>query len=108
MPAGGGPHRKLGDLETGTVGCVALDQAGALAAATSTAGVFGKLAGRVGDTPIAGAGAGRTRPPLLLHGAGEMFVRAAVAAQIAHRMRFGGEGLTHAAGESLLERWSRR
>ncbi|HEY3888469.1 MAG TPA: isoaspartyl peptidase/L-asparaginase, partial [Caulobacteraceae bacterium] len=43
-------------LATGTVGCVARDKEGRLAAATSTGGVFGKLFGRVGDSPIPGAG----------------------------------------------------
>src|SRR5581483_7528437 len=43
-------------LSHGTVGCVALDAQGRIAAATSTGGVFGKLPGRVGDTPLVGAG----------------------------------------------------
>ncbi len=47
-------------LPTGTVGCVVRDAEGRLAAATSTAGVFGKLPGRVGDSPIIGAGPGPT------------------------------------------------
>ena len=45
-----------GTLSHGTVGCCVLDAAGRLAAATSTAGVFGKMPGRVGDTPIPAAG----------------------------------------------------
>ena len=45
-----------GELAHGTVGCVVLDADGRMAAITSTAGVFGKLPGRVGDTPIIGSG----------------------------------------------------
>jgi len=86
------------DLATGTVGCVALDQGGALAAGTSTGGVFGKRPGRVGDSPIPGAGVWADgRVAVSCTGAGEMFIRAAVAAQIAFRLRFGGQGLEAAA-----------
>ncbi len=93
-------HAKL----TGTVGCVALDKEGRLAAATSTGGVPDKRAGRVGDTPIAGAGCwADATAAACCTGYGEYFIRAAAAVQIAHRMRFAGEGLTHAAAQSLLE-----
>jgi isoaspartyl peptidase/L-asparaginase-like protein (Ntn-hydrolase superfamily) len=92
------------ELKTGTVGCVALDRAGALAAGTSTGGVFGKLPGRVGDSPIPGAGVwADDQVAISCTGAGEMFVRAAVAAQIAHRMQFGGATLVQAAEAALAE-----
>ena len=102
--AGGGgvgtePHR----LATGTVGCVALDRHGNLAGATSTGGVFGKMPGRVGDCPIPGSGTwADTRVAVSCTGAGEMFIRAAVAAQVAFRVRFGGESL-ESAGLAALE-----
>src|SRR5580693_3459549 len=102
--AGRGSGRKRTELATGTVGCLALDRSGALAAGTSTGGVFGKLAGRVGDSPIPGAGVwADDAVAVSCTGAGEMFVRAAVAAQVAHRMRFGGESLAAAAGAALAE-----
>ena len=92
------------DLATGTVGCVALDRHGDLAAATSTGGVFGKMPGRVGDCPIPGSGAwADTRVAVSCTGAGEMFIRAAVAAQVAHRIRFGDETLDSACVAALDE-----
>jgi len=84
-----------GVLSHGTVGCVCLDSHGDLAAATSTAGVFGKLHGRVGDTPIIGAGTWADKTlAVSCTGLGEFFIRANVAAQAAFR---------HAAGEALSE-----
>lgn len=102
----GGRHagNTAADLATGTVGCVALDQSGALAAGTSTGGVFGKAPGRVGDSPIPGAGVwADQRVAISCTGAGEMFIRAAVAAQIAHRLRFTGEALANAAAGALAD-----
>ena len=82
-----------GALSHGTVGCVCLDSHGDLAAATSTAGVFGKLHGRIGDTPIIGAGTWADKSlAVSCTGLGEFFIRAHVAAQAAFR---------HAAGEPL-------
>jgi beta-aspartyl-peptidase (threonine type) len=102
--AGGGENRAPTELATGTVGCVALDETGALAAATSTAGVFGKPLGRVGDCPVLGAGVwADPRVAVSCTGAGEMFLRAAAAAQVAHRVRFGGEALAPAARAALAE-----
>jgi beta-aspartyl-peptidase (threonine type) len=84
-----------GTLSHGTVGCVCLDSHGDLAAATSTAGVFGKLHGRVGDAPIIGAGTWADGAAAVsCTGLGEFFIRAHVAAQVAFR---------HAAGESLTD-----
>lgn len=91
-------------LTTGTVGALARDLTGALAAGTSTGGVFDKLPGRVGDTPIVGAGVwADARVAVSCTGAGEMFIRAAVAAQIAHRLRFGGQDLAQAAEAALAD-----
>ncbi|HEY2051167.1 MAG TPA: isoaspartyl peptidase/L-asparaginase [Caulobacteraceae bacterium] len=88
----------------GTVGCLALDEGGDLAAGTSTGGTFGKLYGRVGDSPIIGAGAWADETVAVsCTGQGEMFMRAAVGAQIAFRMRFGGEPLASAAPAALEE-----
>ena len=90
------------ELPTGTVGCVVRDGEGRLAAATSTAGVFGKRPGRVGDSPIIGAGAWADgHAAVSCTGQGEYFIRTAVAAQIAHRVRFGGESLDSAARAAI-------
>ena len=102
--AGGGENRAPAELATGTVGCVALDETGALAAATSTGGTQGKLCGRVGDSPIVGAGVwADTQVAISCTGTGEMFVRTATAAQIAFRLRFAGQGLVEATGAALAE-----
>jgi len=93
-----------GGLAHGTVGCVVRDRMGRLAAATSTGGIFGKMPGRVGDTPIAGAGAWADRCVAVSStGHGEYFLRTAAAAQIAFRMRFGGAALAAAADATLAE-----
>jgi L-asparaginase/beta-aspartyl-peptidase (threonine type) len=98
------PGKTAAELSTGTVGCLALDRTGALAAGTSTGGVFGKLPGRIGDSPIPGAGVwADERVAVSCTGSGETFVRAAVAAQIAHRVRFAGEPLAHAADAALAD-----
>ena len=95
--------RKAGAL-TGTVGCVARDEAGRLAAATSTGGVYGKLYGRAGDSPIPGAGVwADSFAAVSCTGTGEMFLRAAVAAQIAHRVAWAGGSLAEAAAEALAD-----
>jgi isoaspartyl peptidase/L-asparaginase-like protein (Ntn-hydrolase superfamily) len=88
----------------GTVGCVALDETGALAAATSTGGTQGKLFGRVGDSPIVGAGVwADDGVAISCTGIGEYFVRSATAAQLAHRMRFAGQGVAEAADAALAD-----
>jgi L-asparaginase/beta-aspartyl-peptidase (threonine type) len=97
-------NARTADLATGTVGCVALDVEGALAAGTSTGGVFGKLPGRVGDAPLPGAGSwADDRVAVSCTGAGEMFIRAAVAAQVAHRIRFAGHPPAAAAADALAD-----
>lgn len=101
-------RQQLTETGTGTVGCVVLDRQGNLAAATSTAGTFNKLAGRVGDTPIVGASTwADERLAISSTGQGEYFVRAAAAAQVAFRVRYGGESLGDALARTLADIRSR-
>jgi beta-aspartyl-peptidase (threonine type) len=87
----------------GTVGAVALDQDGNLAAATSTGGYTGKLPGRIGDSPLIGAGnyADNRACAVSGTGLGEAFIRAAVAYDVAARMRYRREPLGKAAAAAL-------
>jgi isoaspartyl peptidase/L-asparaginase-like protein (Ntn-hydrolase superfamily) len=87
----------------GTVGAVALDREGDLAAATSTGGFTGKLPGRVGDSPIIGAGTWADNATCALSGTGhgELFMRTALAHEVAARMRHRGESLAQAARAAL-------
>jgi len=79
-----------GTLAHGTVGCVVLDLEGRLAAATSTAGVFGKMPGRVGDTPIPAAGTWADGHAAVSGtGQGEYFIRTAACAQTSWRVAAG-------------------
>jgi isoaspartyl peptidase/L-asparaginase-like protein (Ntn-hydrolase superfamily) len=88
----------------GTVGCVALDRDGGTAAATSTGGYRQKPPGRVGDSPIPGAGAWADEMVAVSStGAGEYFLRTAAAAQLAFRMRWAGEDLAVAAEAVLAQ-----
>lgn len=83
----------------GTVGAVALDQEGNLVAATSTGGFTGKRPGRLGDSPIIGAGtfAENETCAVSATGHGEIFMRYTAASEIAARMRHAGETLSTAA-----------
>jgi isoaspartyl peptidase/L-asparaginase-like protein (Ntn-hydrolase superfamily) len=83
----------------GTVGAVALDRRGNLAAATSTGGTTGKLPGRVGDSPIVGAGTWADNATCAVSGTGrgEEFIRHAVAHSIAVRIELGGASVERAA-----------
>lgn len=93
-----------GDLVHGTVGAVARDTAGRLAAASSTGGVLGKTPGRVGDTPIIGAGTwADERVAVACTGQGEYFMRAAVAADVSARVRYARMGLEDAAFSALQD-----
>jgi beta-aspartyl-peptidase (threonine type) len=78
-------------LEVGTVGAVARDQQGRLAAATSTGGITGKRRGRVGDSPILGAGtyADDTRGAVSCTGQGEGFMRVTMASRVLAEMHAG-------------------
>jgi beta-aspartyl-peptidase (threonine type) len=88
----------------GTVGAVARDRDGRLAAATSTGGMTGKRYHRIGDSPIIGAGtyADDRSCAVSATGHGEVFIRAAVAHDICARMRFGGRTLAEAAREVVM------
>ena len=88
----------------GTVGAVALDTFGHLAAATSTGGMTGKRFQRIGDSPVIGAGtyADDRSCAVSATGHGEIFLRAAVAHDICARMRFGGRGVVEAAREVIF------
>ncbi len=82
----------------GTVGAVALDRTGCLAAATSTGGMTGKLPGRVGDTPVPGAGTWADAAcAMSATGHGESFIRIAAGHELSARMRLAGEDLDTAA-----------
>jgi len=86
------------ELGHGTVGAVALDANGRLAAATSTGGVFGKLEGRVGDTPLIGAGTWADEyVAASCTGLGEYFILAGGAEDVASRVRYQGADLGQAA-----------
>ncbi|MDC7682530.1 isoaspartyl peptidase/L-asparaginase [Asticcacaulis sp. BYS171W] len=90
-----------GTLAHGTVGCVCLDSHGNLAAGTSTAGVFGKLPGRVGDTPVIGAGTWADgNAAVSCTGQGEYFLRVQAAAQVA--FRFGAGQIPEQASDQVL------
>jgi L-asparaginase / beta-aspartyl-peptidase len=83
-PMGSGTMQHGTPSSAGTVGAVARDAAGRLAAATSTGGLSGKLPGRVGDSPVIGAGTwADQRIAVSATGAGECFVRTAFAHQVA-------------------------
>ncbi|KWU00202.1 MAG: isoaspartyl peptidase/L-asparaginase family protein [Vibrio toranzoniae] len=92
------------DKKHGTVGAVALDQAGNLAAATSTGGVTNKQYGRVGDSPIIGAGtiAENGNVAVSTTGMGEFFLRKMVASDVAARMRYLKEDV-HTASEQIIQ-----
>jgi len=87
----------------GTVGAVALDADGNLAAATSTGGYTGKLPGRVGDSPLIGAGTYADNRACAVSGTGlgEAFIRAAVGYDVCARMRYGSATLAAAAAAAL-------
>ena len=87
----------------GTVGAVALDQAGNVAAATSTGGITNKKAGRIGDSPIIGAGtyANNATCAVSATGDGEYFIRAVVAHDVSALMEYSAMPLAQAAQEVL-------
>jgi len=87
----------------GTVGAVALDRDGNLAAATSTGGYTGKLPGRVGDSPLVGAGTYADNRACAVSGTGlgELFIRSVLAYDVAARMRYRRESLARAAAAAL-------
>ncbi len=94
------------DSKMGTVGCVALDRDGNLAAGTSTGGMTGKRYGRIGDSPIIGAGtyANNRSCAVSCTGHGEFFIRHGVAFDMHARMLYGLQSLEHATYQILHER----
>jgi beta-aspartyl-peptidase (threonine type) len=93
------------DQKYGTVGAVALDSEGHVAAATSTGGLTGKRWGRIGDAPLIGAGtyADDRACAVSATGAGEYFIRVGVAHEICARVRMKGEKIVPAARDVLAE-----
>ena len=93
------------DLKYGTVGAVAMDAEGHVAAATSTGGLTGKRWGRIGDSPIIGAGtyADDRACAVSATGAGEFFIREGVTHEICARVRLKGENLKQAADTVMAE-----
>jgi beta-aspartyl-peptidase (threonine type) len=89
----------------GTVGAVALDQNGNLAAATSTGGFNNKPVGRIGDTPIVGAGTYAKNGVCAVSctGQGEIFIRRVAAYDVAARMSYGGQTLQQATDALVFE-----
>ncbi|OMQ21847.1 MULTISPECIES: isoaspartyl peptidase/L-asparaginase family protein [Serratia] len=90
----------------GTVGAVALDRYGNLAAATSTGGMTNKQAGRVGDSPILGAGtyADNQTAAISCTGTGEMFMRMVTAYDVCALMRYAGLSLAQATEQVVMEK----
>jgi beta-aspartyl-peptidase (threonine type) len=89
----------------GTVGAVALDNAGNLAAATSTGGYTYKRVGRVGDAPVIGAGTYACNGVVAVSctGLGEYFIRRGTSHDIAARIRYCGDDLVRAANAAIAE-----
>ena len=104
-------HELLGEggfddeVKYGTVGAVAVDIDGHLAVATSTGGLTAKRWGRVGDSPLIGAGtyADDRSAAVSATGSGEYFIRAVAAHQLAERVRIGGEPLQQALDAVLAD-----
>jgi beta-aspartyl-peptidase (threonine type) len=94
------------DKKHGTVGCVALDRYGNLAAATSTGGMTLKKYGRIGDSPIIGAGtyADNHSCAISATGYGEFFIRNVVAYDISAIMKYMGKSLQEAADEVIMNK----
>ncbi|KAG6675354.1 hypothetical protein I3842_15G097400 [Carya illinoinensis] len=93
-----------GDSQIGTVGCVAVDNDGNLAAATSTGGLVNKMVGRIGDTPIIGAGTyANNLCAVSATGKGEAIIRGTVARDVAALMEFKGLSLKEAAAYVVEE-----
>ena len=105
-PQGELPHHEDdSDRKFGTVGAVALDRHGNLAAATSTGGMTNKRFGRVGDVPIIGAGTyANAQCAVSATGHGEFFIRNIVAYDICARMAYTGVSLDRAAHQVVMER----
>jgi beta-aspartyl-peptidase (threonine type) len=99
-------HTKKKDSKFGTVGAVACDMHGNIAAATSTGGMTNKKFGRVGDSPMLGAGnyANNKTCAVSCTGSGEYFIRAVVAYDVSCLIEFKGLSLEEASQEVILKR----
>ncbi|MBP9151545.1 MAG: isoaspartyl peptidase/L-asparaginase [Flavobacteriales bacterium] len=99
-------HNINPDRKFGTVGAVAIDKEGNLAAATSTGGMTNKKYGRVGDSPIIGAGtyANNSTCAVSCTGSGEFFIRGVVAYEVSALMEFKGLSLQQACDEVIHKR----
>jgi beta-aspartyl-peptidase (threonine type) len=99
-------HAATGTPDHGTVGAVALDRCGHIAAATSTGGYDAKIPGRVGDSPIVGAGvyADDAVGGFSATGHGEYFIRLSVAKDVADRMRYAHQSLAAAMKADIHDR----
>lgn len=99
------PHASELDTKFGTVGCVALDKKGNIAAGTSTGGMTNKKYNRIGDSPIIGAGtyANNATCGVSCTGHGEYFIRYAVAHDVHARMAYGNKDLETAAKEVIFD-----
>lgn len=99
-------HAPLDEKKFGTVGAVALDDLGNLAAATSTGGMTNKQFGRVGDSPMIGAGnyANNQTCAVSCTGSGEYFIRGVVAYDVSCLMEYKGLSLEEAAHEVVMHR----
>ena len=97
---------RIGNEKHGTVGCVALDINGNLAAGTSTGGMTNKKWGRIGDSPIIGAGtyANNKTCAVSCTGWGEFYIRGVVAHDISAMMEYGGLSLKEAAQKVVHEK----
>ncbi|MDE1185266.1 MAG: isoaspartyl peptidase/L-asparaginase [Pantoea sp.] len=94
------------DRKFGTVGAVALDLHGNLAAATSTGGMTNKQAGRVGDSPLVGAGCYASNDSVAVSctGTGEVFIRTLAAYDVAAQMRYAGRTLQQASANVIHDK----
>ena len=99
-------HSAKKDTKFGTVGAVACDKEGSIAAATSTGGMTNKRFGRVGDSPMIGAGnyANNKTCAVSCTGSGEYFIRAVVAYDVSCLMEYKGMSLEEAANEVIHKR----
>ena len=96
-------ERAIKEEKFGTVGCVALDQNGNIAAGTSTGGMTNKKWGRIGDSPIIGAGtyANNKTCGVSSTGWGEYFIRGVLAHDISAMMEYGGKSLKESANHVI-------
>jgi len=96
--------KKMENEIKGTVGCVALDNFGNIATATSTGGLTGKMPGRVGDSPLISAGtyADNNTCGVSGTGTGELFIKYTIAYRVSALMEFKGYTLQHAAEEVVF------